>query len=205
MPRFFGARLDMPPRQPERQSGRKPPENQADEILCPHPFSNSNWLSHGHCRGQCHFFIVFFVDVASPLEGRGSSSFCLSARLANHQLKGRRSTPVKGLRLGGGALLPWANGGIEPRLLPSPPPPPPQLSSFFAPLPLPPFLRRCHFFFAPLLLLPQRTISERPSSFGQRLSCRRHLLLLHHDPPPAPAPAAVITTPRRGVGRPLAE
>ena len=149
MPRFFGARLDVPPRQPERQSGRKPPENQADEILRPHPFSNSSWLSHGHCHGRCHFFVVFFVDVVSPLEGRGSSSFCLSARLANRQLEGGRSTPVEGLRLGRGALLPWADGGIEPRLLPPPPPPPPQLSSFFAPLPLPPLLRRCHLFLPP--------------------------------------------------------
>ena len=189
MPRFFGARLDVPPRQPKRQSGRKPPENKADEILRPHPFSNSSWLSHGHCHGRCHFFVVFFVDVVSPLEGRGSSSFCLSARLANCQLEGGRSTPVEGLRHGGGALLPWADGGIKPRLLPPPPPPPPQLSSFFA----------------PLLLLPQRTISERPSSFGRCHSWRRHLLLLRHDPPPAPAPAAVITTPRRGVGHPMAE
>ncbi len=99
---------------------RKPPENQADEIQCPHPFSNSSWLSHGHCRGRCHFFVVFFVDLVSPLEGRGSSSFCLSARLASRQLEGRRSTPVEGLQLGRGALLPWADGGIEPRLLPPP-------------------------------------------------------------------------------------
>ena len=28
---------------PERQSGRKPPENQADEILRPHPFHSPSW------------------------------------------------------------------------------------------------------------------------------------------------------------------
>ena len=75
---------------------------------------------------------------------------------------------------------------------------------FLPPSPSPPS-SAVVIFFAPLLLLRQRTISERPSSFGRRHSCRRHLLLFCHDPPPAPAPAAVITTPRRGVGHPMAE
>ncbi len=87
----------------------------------------------------CHMVIaVADVIFCCLFCRRGSSSFCLSARLANRQLEGGRSTPVKGLPFGGGALLPWADGGIEPRMLPPPPPPLPQLPSIFAPCHRPP-------------------------------------------------------------------